>query len=472
MHRSGAIASAIAITVFIVNLLPAQGPAHRASTGLEGADPDTLSLAPSLSSDGRYAAFQSYASNLVPRDTNGCSDVFVHDRVTGATTRVSVSSSGAEGDGYSGEPAISHDGRFIVFRSDAANLVPGDTNGVADVFVHERITGRTYRVSTGPAGAQPNGPSGRPSISDGGRYVAFESEASNLVPDDQNGTQDVFVRDREALVNTRVSIGPAGEADGPSGEPSIAGDGRTVAFVSRAANLARETDRDADVFLFDLKSKKLTLVSADSAGAAAGGESPVLSRDGSVVVFESAARLRGTDLNADKDVYAYRVVAGILDVASVSSAGAPGRRWLSSRESGPGTSIPADSSGATVSQDGRYVAFVSFARDLVPGTEVGGAEVYVRDLQLGTTRRVTAEGAGAAASAPCEMDFVLGSVECPSIKASISGDGLFVGLQTRGAFSDTDRNDTDDVYVVELGSPNRSAQVKAERKPEQSLGIR
>jgi len=140
--------------------LAGQGLGHRASTSLTGGDADSMSLEPGLSSNGRFVVFQSYASNLVADDTNGCSDVFVHDCITGTTVRVSVSSSGAQGNFYSGEPAISADGRFIAFRSEATNLVPGDTNGVSDVFVHERITGRTYRVSTGTQAPRRTGPAG------------------------------------------------------------------------------------------------------------------------------------------------------------------------------------------------------------------------------------------------------------------------------------------------------------------------
>ena len=165
----------IAFCTFGVIDVHAQGLPHRVSLGVNGGDPDSLSLEPVLSEDGRFVAFQSFATNLVPGDTNGCSDVFVRDRQTGETTRVSVSSAGAQGNYYSGEPAISPDGRFVAFVSDATNLVPGDTNGVADVFVHDRNTRRTQRVSISSAGFEGNARSGRPTISKDGRYVAFAS---------------------------------------------------------------------------------------------------------------------------------------------------------------------------------------------------------------------------------------------------------------------------------------------------------
>jgi Tol biopolymer transport system component len=467
MPRWPAIATAIVISGFGATLALGQGPAHRASIAIAGGDADCISIEPCLSADGRFIAFQSYASNLVPGDTNGCSDVFVHDRVTGLTERVSISSSGEQGSFYSGEPAISADGRFIAFRSDATNLVPADTNGVADVFVYERVTRKTWRVSTCPGRAEPNGPSGRPSISRDGRFVAFESEATNLVPGDRNGVQDVFVRDREGLVTTRISVVPSGDAGGASRSPSISGDGRAVAFVSRAPNFAREAadDLDDDVFLFDFRGRTLTLLSADEGGCAGGGDAPVISEDGSVVVFESAARLCRTDRNADRDVYYHRVRAGLLDVASVATSGTPGRRWELVPDFGPPATIRAHSGGATVSRDGRHVAFVSFADGLAPGA-VRGAEVYVRDIESGKTRRVPAAASDAAA---CLADPVLGGFECPPVRAFIAGNGSVVGIQARGHGTAGDR---DDILVVDLAGADRSTQAKADRESEERPRVR
>ena len=150
----------------------------------------------SLSAEGRLVAFESYASNLVPGDTNGRLDVFVHDRQTRLTERVSVDSAGIQGNGSSRQPSISADGRFMAFTSDATNLVPGDTNGRTDVFVHDRQTGTTERVSVDSAGNQGNAGSSGVGISGDGRFVAFTSSATNLVPGDTNSVADVFVRVR------------------------------------------------------------------------------------------------------------------------------------------------------------------------------------------------------------------------------------------------------------------------------------
>ena len=152
---------------------------------------------PSVSADGRYVAFESAASNLVAGDTNGYIDVFVRDRKLHRTYLVSVSSAGVQGNDASFDPSISADGRYVAFESDASNLVAGDTNGYPDVFVRDRKLHRTYLVSVDSAGVQGNNDSYDPVISADGRYVAFTSAASNLVTGDSNGFEDVFVRDRK-----------------------------------------------------------------------------------------------------------------------------------------------------------------------------------------------------------------------------------------------------------------------------------
>src|SRR5437867_824550 len=172
------------------------GTTERVSVDSAGTQGNSFSLDPSISADGRFVAFSSLATNLVPGDTNGAFDVFVHDRLTGTTERVSVDSAGTQGHGNSSEPSISADGRFVAFSSVATNRVPGDTNAAFDVFVHDRLTGTTERVSVASAGTQGNGSSLDPSISADGRFVAFSSVATNLVPGDTNGKEDVFVHDR------------------------------------------------------------------------------------------------------------------------------------------------------------------------------------------------------------------------------------------------------------------------------------
>src|SRR5438132_192115 len=182
-----------------------QASTKRVSVDSLGAQAIGDSEGPSISADGRFVAFYSSAANLVGGDTNGVRDVFVRDRKTGKTTRVSVDSHGAQGNGDSDGPSISADGRFVAFLSTAGKLVGGDTNGARDVFVRDRKAGKTRRVSVGPHGAQGKGASFVPSISANGRFVAFSSVASNLVAGDTNTASDIFVRDRKRRKTTRRS---------------------------------------------------------------------------------------------------------------------------------------------------------------------------------------------------------------------------------------------------------------------------
>ncbi|MBC8404492.1 MAG: PD40 domain-containing protein [Planctomycetes bacterium] len=145
-----------------------------------------------ISANGRFVAFQSEASDLVPADTNAAWDIFLRDTVSGMTTRVSVSSFGTQGNHDSTSPAISADGRFITFQSKASNLVAVDSNNRDDIFVHDMKTGLTENVSVSSAGVQSNGVSYAPRISADGRFVVFPCEGNNLVAGDTNGFTDVF----------------------------------------------------------------------------------------------------------------------------------------------------------------------------------------------------------------------------------------------------------------------------------------
>jgi len=172
----------------------------------KGGSPDDGSWSPAVSADGRYVAFHSSAANLVDNDANNCGDVFLLDRQTGETTLVSKSSAGVQGDAISWNPSISSGGRYIAFQSSAKNLVTDDANGVDDIFVHDRPRGATVRASMAANGREANGPSSSPSISADGLMVSFHSEASNLVRRDANGQTDVFVRDLNMGVVERMPL--------------------------------------------------------------------------------------------------------------------------------------------------------------------------------------------------------------------------------------------------------------------------
>ncbi|MBI2206099.1 MAG: hypothetical protein HYU41_19860 [Candidatus Rokubacteria bacterium] len=181
-----------------------------ASDGTQGNSSSSTTRQQALSADGRFVAFVSCASNLVPNDTNGQCEVFVRDRLTGTTQRMSVASDGTQGNAYSDIPAISADGRYVAFFSPATNLVAGDTNGHADVFVRDRETGTTQRVSVATGGTQGHNQSYPSGISADGWYVAFYSLASNLVAGDTNGRVDAFVHDRQTGTTERVSVASDG----------------------------------------------------------------------------------------------------------------------------------------------------------------------------------------------------------------------------------------------------------------------
>jgi Tol biopolymer transport system component len=273
------------------------GTTERVSIASSGQEGNGDSYHAAISADGRYVAFSSFADNLVPGDTNGTSDVFVRDRASGTTERVSVDSSGGEADGGTLCSSISADGRFVVFFGDASNLVAGDTNGSADVFVRDRASGTTQRVSIDSSGAEGDGGSGGGSISPDGRYVAFQSAAGNLVPGDTNGVVDVFLHDRGSGTTERLSVDSAGaQADGESSQAALTPDGRTATFQSKAGNLvAGDTNGFWDVFVRDRQLGTTELVSVDSSGAQGTADSgirgPWISKDGRYVAFDSQAKL-------------------------------------------------------------------------------------------------------------------------------------------------------------------------------------
>jgi cold shock CspA family protein len=290
---------------------PADGQeTTRVSVDSSGAQGNHHSTSPKTSADGQVVAFYSYASNLVAGDTNGTWDVFVHDRSTGITERVSVDSSGAEGNGDSYTQSISADGQVVAFMSYASNLISGDTNGVPDVFVHDRSTGITERVSVDSSGAEGNGDSYTQSISADGQIVAFSSYASNLVAGDTNGDSDVFVHDRSTGITERVSVESSGnQANGHSYDSAISADGQIVAFRSEASNLvAGDTNGTWDVFVHDRSTGITERVSVDSSGTEGNGDShePSISADGQIVAFWSyATNLVTGDANGYADIFVH-----------------------------------------------------------------------------------------------------------------------------------------------------------------------
>jgi len=281
---------------------------ERVSVATDGTAGDSYSYSPAISADGRYVVFWSYASNLVAADTNAVTDVFVRDLLAGTTERVSLANGGAQGDKDSRGGVLSGDGRYVAFISDATNLVSGDTNAASDVFVYDRVTQIVERVSISSGGAQGNNWSGIPSISTDGRFVAFSSEAGNLVTGDTNGYHDVFVRDRIAGTTERVSVASSGaQGDYESYLGAISADGRFVGFIAYAANLVSgDTNYWGDSFIRDRLNGVTERISLATDGTQGDSDSqyPIPSADGQFVVFDSFASNFSTgDTNGQSDVF-------------------------------------------------------------------------------------------------------------------------------------------------------------------------
>lgn len=426
------------------------GTTTRVSVSSDGAEADEASMSPSLSADGRYVAFRSLASNLAPGDTNAIYDIFVRDLQTGTVERVSVSSqgdqanAGASGAGGAFFPSISADGRYVTFASTATNLVDGDVgDDTLDVFIRDRVAGTTEKISISTERRVANGHSHYSDVSADGRYVVFDSEASNLVPLDANRLPDVFVRDRVEGTTVRVSVAFDGEeANERSIRPSISSDGRYLIHQSEASNLVPgDTNGFQDVFIHELATGSVVRLSVTAEGrqiqdlstaqpgslsadgryavfltpgvritpgrsggvhnvylrdrdadgdgvfdepgatttvfvsAPPGGEAPdgasreaAVSPDGAWVAFSStASNLTGReDLNRTYDVFRYSVATGSIEFASVSTGNQPGPL-------GQGSFEPAVSLGG-------LVAFHSWASTLVPDDGNGAPDVFVRDF--------------------------------------------------------------------------------------------
>jgi Tol biopolymer transport system component/acetyltransferase-like isoleucine patch superfamily enzyme len=352
---------------------------ERVSVRTDGTPGNYDSFHPAISADGRYVAFFSYASNLVDGDDNTWADVFVHDRDTGVTERVSLHTDGTQGNSASGEPAISLDGRYVAFSSGASNLVGGDDNKLIDVFVHNRSTGVTERVSVHTDGTPGNHNSFRPEISADGRYVAFFSFAGNLVDGDDNTWEDVFVHDRHTGVTERISR----HTDGTPGNdasvfPAISADGRYVAFSSGASNLVDGDDNTwADVFVHDRDTGVTERVSLHTDGTPGNGNSSssAISADGRYVAFYShASNLVDGDDNTWGDVFVHDRDTGVTERVSLHTDGTQGNDT---------------SFDGAISADGRYVAFYSWASSLVDGDSNETMDVFVHDRDTGVTERVS-----------------------------------------------------------------------------------
>jgi Tol biopolymer transport system component len=389
------------------------------------------SIEPSISADGRYVAFTSSFPDLVPDDGNSQADIFVRDLLAGTTTRASVDSAGGDPDGNSVQPSISADGRYVAFFSAATDLVPNDSNLASDVFVRDLQAGTTERVSVDTEGLDAETNSVDPSISADGRFVAFTSVAADLVPDDSNSAEDVFVRDMQAGTTIRASVDSAEEeANFNSSSPSISADGRHVAFGSEASDLVPDDgNSQPDIFVRDLQAGTTARASVDTAGGDpdAGSVFASISGDGRYVAFESDANdLVPNDGNPLEDVFVRDLQAGTTTRASVDSTGGDADARIGQ---------------PSISADGRRVAFWGEASDLVPGDGNSTHDVFVRDLLTGTTTRAS-------------VDVLGGEASAGSFEPSISADGRYVAFESdANDLVPNDGNASRDIFVRAVVTP-------------------
>jgi Tol biopolymer transport system component len=383
---------------------------------------------PALSADGRYIAFSSWASNLVPGDTNGQSEIFVRDLKLGVTSLVSVASDGTQANNTSFTPAISADGNMIAFRSDASNLVPGDTEGHTDIFVHVMSTGVTERVSQTRRGIGADQDSSEPAISADGRVVAFSSLATNLVSVHVGATGlccDIFVHN---LATGRNRLGDPmlnGRGASDSFLPQLSATGRYLAFMSWGCKIAAGVDclDESSVYELDMKTGAMTLVTRAYSGdlGFGCGANPAISADGTKIAFISDGdNLVPNDTNSSYDVFERDLTTGVTTRVSVTSKGAQTNGGLGR---------------VTMSSDGRFVAFQSDSWNIVRDDSNTVQDIFVHDMRTGRTSRVSVSEAGAQADGY-------------SANGAISADGSIVAFESdAGNLVPGDANFTTDIFA-------------------------
>jgi len=419
---------------------------ERASEAFGGGDSLGGGVVAGLSGDGQLVLFQSFSDDLIaPGLDTGSGDVFVHDRTTQLTTRVSAAFGGGQANGPSNYgPAISRDGRWVAFESQATNLLAiADGNGLApDIYLRDLANGTTDMVSISFAGSFPNGESIEPAISDDGQVIAFKSEASNLLPPgtDTNSDEDVYVYDRTAGTTVRATVrsdtGAQVDLPFPQGGLVVSGDGRFVGFIAFAELDPDDSNGfDGDAYVFDRTTGKSELVSRTFDGTAASGGCPFvsgISADGRYVAFTSNSvdlLAPGQDTSGNTDVFVRDRLLGVTERVSVTSDGT---------QANFGTLLAVAPQG--ISADGRFVSFLS--NDIPVAPAAVGTHVYVHDRATGTTERVSAAADGTPGS-PANMLH----------PAPLSADGRVVAFGADAANllgPGLDMNGQADVYVRAL----------------------
>jgi Tol biopolymer transport system component len=357
---------------------PANGTITLVSRAVDGSTANGDSYQNHVSDDGRYVVYSSYASDIVPGDTNGQSDVFLYDRLLGTTRLVSHDAAGSVGNDASIDPDISANGKYVVFASLASNLGPARPDYA--VFRYTIATDTVATISLSPSGAAPTGYAFAPSISATGRYVAYESRAHNLVPGDHNNQADIFRWDARTGKTTLISHTLLGaQTDKLSYNATVSSDGRYVAYVTNSATMGpADTNRLYNVYLYDTTTRLTVLVSRNAAGQAVGGQQPQLSANGRWLTFTSEPNAQ-----AQSDVMSYNVITGAIKRISLLHPEWPGG---------------VRSSGATLSANGRYIAYTAYEVQLVAPAPLN--QIYLFDRSTRVTTLVSATPAGQPGNLP------------------------------------------------------------------------
>lgn len=405
------------------------GP-QRLSVDVAGNEIAADAVPTAISADGRFVVFHTTAA-LVPADTNGVADVYWRDTIAGTLVLVSANPAGVAGNGASRNGRVSADGRFVAFESAATDLIADDTNGADDVFVRNIAGDTTVCVSRVPYGPLGNGHSRRPAISACGRWIAFESTASNLVFNDTNGFSDIFVADRETGICELISVNSFGGAtNGDSTAPDISANGQRIAFVSTASNLhSPDANGLADVFVFDRPTAKTRMMSRTGNGLVGNGPSDAIriSADGNVVAFTSlASNLVTNDTNGVQDVF-----VRVWDESFLRRVNRPEGYPGAPQQSAEPAFAP------SISADGQFVAYLSAATDLKwePKT-TPYLDVFVWDRLDNAQHRISASVDGTEADGD-------------SMAPLISADGAMVVAASAAAnLIAGDTNGTADVFFL------------------------
>ncbi len=423
------IASAVFVfAICVICNLARGGVTEIVSVTSEGDQSSGYSVEPEVSDDGRHVVFYAAADDLVPGDTNGFADVFVRDRLTNETTRVSISSDGEQANGDCRFPTISGDGRMVAFHSSADNLVPDDTNSEWDIFVHDRKTGVTVRASVGPIGEESDEGGYFGSISGNGQFVVFNT-GEPLSEEDTNNVSDIYRHDLISKDTVRVSVGTGGfQLDGASVKASISYYGEYVAFLSLARNVDPiDIDNRYDVYVRDILSDETVLVSPSSSNDQSADEDcelSVISADGQNIAFitEATNLIEGEQLGV-KYAYLYDRSKNLMRLMSRSYCGEPGDQRTDT---------------VAITPDGQWVVFYSAAQNLVPGGSWPVRNIFLRNTVTNQILEVSEASDGSPANAD-------------SYDPALSNDGhIIVFSSIADNLVDDDSNNTHDIFAHEL----------------------